>query len=69
MGGRKKENKRRVNAMKMSIIITAMLCVTLLEVVAMCMGINGQLLRIVIGALLLLAGVLTPTPNILKGGR
>ena len=58
--------------MKPNIIITTIICVTVLEVIALFLGFNGQGLRIVIGALLLLAGVASPTPTFLKelkGGK
>ena len=52
--------------MKFEIIITAILCITLLEIVALSMGIDGTLLTMVVAALAGLAGLATKTPKILK---
>lgn len=49
--------------MKQKILITAIICVTALEAIAMLVGINGSVLRIVIGAILLLAGVSVKRPK------
>ena len=42
--------------MKHSIIITAILCITVLEAVALFNGINGQIMTLVIGAIAGLGG-------------
>ena len=54
--------------MKTSILITAIVCITLLEAWALALGINGILLTTVIAALAAIAGVTIPTPKFLKGG-
>jgi len=43
-----------------SIIITALICITILEVAALMKGINGKILTIVIGILAGLAGWSAP---------
>ncbi len=55
--------------MKSSIIITAIICLTLLELVALLAGINGSLFTIIIAVIAGLAGWVMPTPKILKGGE
>ena len=48
------------------VVITAILAVAGLELAALSQGINGQLLRFVIGAICLLAGVLLPQLKLKK---
>ncbi len=55
--------------MKSNILITAIICVTCCEIIALLLGFNGTALRIVVGAILLLAGVASPTPKFMKGGN
>jgi len=55
--------------MKSSIVITAIIAIAALEVCAIFKGMNGILLTTVIGIIALLAGVVIPTPNFLKGGK
>ncbi len=52
--------------MKTSIIITVIICITLLEMFALYQGINGVLLTTVLVILAGIAGVVVPTPKILK---
>ena len=52
--------------MKSKIIIIAIICIALLEVIALRLGINGNMLRIVIAAIAGLAGLATPAPELLK---
>jgi len=48
------------------IVITGVLCITILELVAMCFGFNGYLLRIVMVVIAAAIGITIPTPKILK---
>ena len=52
--------KKTKKVIPKSVVITAILAVAGLELAAISQGINGQLLRIVIGAICLLAGVTLP---------
>ena len=45
-------------------IIIAIICIALLEVVALLTGVNGSLLRIAIAAIAGLAGLATPAPKL-----
>jgi hypothetical protein len=51
---------------KKSIILTSMGCITLLEIVALCNGINGILLTSVIAILAGLGGYVLPQPKFLN---
>ena len=55
--------------MKKGIVITAIACLTLLELAALYKGINGSLFTIIIAVIAGLAGLVLPTPKILKGGE
>ena len=52
--------------MKTSVIITAIICLCILEIVALYMGIDGTLFTIVIAAIAGLAGWTIPQPKFLK---
>lgn len=52
--------------MKHKIIITALICITALELFALYKGINGTILAIVIATIAGLAGLATPAPKILE---
>ena len=52
---------------KTSIVITAIICLALLECVALLSGINGTLFSLTVAIIAGLAGLATPTPKILKG--
>ena len=47
-------------------VITAIICLTFLELVALYSGINGTLFTFVVGAICALVGVSLPTPKFLK---
>ncbi len=49
-----------------SIIISGLICITILESIALLKGINGTLLTMVIGAILLTVGVAVPTPKVMQ---
>ncbi len=51
------------------IIITAIICITILEIYALTRGINGILLTTVIAVIAGLAGVATPTPDFKRIAR
>lgn len=51
---------------KTSIVITAIVCLTLLECVALLKGINGTLFSLIIAVIAGLAGLVIPTPKLLK---
>lgn len=55
--------------MKSSVLITAIICISLIEVCALMNGINGTLLTIVVGVIAAIAGIAIPTPKFLKGGN
>ena len=52
--------------MKTSVLITAIICITLLEAWALYNGINGTLLSLVLVVIAGMAGVVIPTPKALK---
>ncbi len=52
--------------MKSSVIITGLICITLLEAWAIYNGINGTILTIVIAIIAGAIGVTIPTPKIFK---
>ncbi len=55
---------------KMYIVVSAIVCLTLLEVVAMLTGTDGKFLLPIVAVIAGLAGLITPTPKILlKGGE
>lgn len=60
-----KQKKKEVNK---DIVITAIICLAVLEICAMMMGINGTVRTIIFTMIGTLAGLSLPTPNILKGG-
>ena len=49
-----------------NIIITAIIAVTVIEIVALCLGYNGTLQKICFALIAGLAGIVIPTPKILK---
>ena len=51
--------------MKKSIIITGIICITILELFALGEGINGMLLTAVIGVIAAIVGVAVPTPKVM----
>ena len=54
---------------KKGIVITAIVCLTVLELMALYKGINGSLFTIIVAVVAGLAGLVIPTPKILKGGK
>lgn len=46
------------------IVITGIICLTLLEMVALMNGINGTLFTMVVAAIAMSIGVIIPTPKI-----
>ena len=48
------------------VTITALLCITALELFALSQGINGAMLTIVVGILAAIVGITIPTPKFLK---
>ena len=55
--------------MKTSVIITGIICLTLLEAFALYKGINGTLFTFVVAVIAAAIGVVIPTPEFLKGGK
>ena len=49
--------------MKKAIVITGIICITVIETVALYNGINGTLLTISVGAIAGAVGVAVPTPK------
>ena len=60
------QEEKREKKMKVNIVITAIVCLTLLECVALLKGINGTLFSFIIAVIAGLAGLVTPPPKILK---
>ncbi|KKM99770.1 hypothetical protein LCGC14_1144560 [marine sediment metagenome] len=58
----------RYRLIEISNIWVAIICIALLEVVALLKGINGNMLRIVIAAIAGLAGLATKRPKVLRNG-
>ena len=50
----------------MKVLIIAIIAITILEAIALSLGINGNLLRVVIAVIAGLAGLATKTPKILE---
>ena len=59
--------EKMIEKMNTKIVITAIICITLLEALALSKGINGILLTTVIAILAGLTGLVIPTPKKLKG--
>ena len=51
---------------KKQVIITGLICITVLEAIALANGINGTLLTVVIGVIAAAIGVIIPTPKRLR---
>lgn len=62
-------NKKSKKKVQPSVVISAILCLTLLEVVAMLTGTDGKFLLPIVAVIAGLAGLITKTPKILKGGE
>jgi len=54
--------------MKTAVIITGIICITILEIVALLIGYNGTILKIVLIVIASSIGIVIPTPKFLKGG-
>jgi len=52
--------------MNKRIIITGIICITLLEIIALCKGIDGALLTMVVAVLAAAIGVTIPTPKVMQ---
>jgi uncharacterized membrane protein YbhN (UPF0104 family) len=52
--------------MRTKIVITAIICISILELIALSQGINGTILTMVIAAIAGLAGLVIPTPKGLR---
>ena len=48
------------------VVITGVICITLLELLALSLGFNGFLLRAVLVAIAAAIGITIPTPKIMK---
>jgi len=48
------------------VVITGLICITGLEIVALCMGFNATLLKTVLVILAVGTGIVIPTPQLLK---
>lgn len=51
------------------VLITAMICLTIVELYAIHSGINGALLTIFVAVIAGVAGIVIPQPQWLKGGK
>lgn len=58
-----KPNLLKKKAIPVAVIITGIICLTLLEIVALSVGINGTLFTFVIALIGLAIGVWIPTPK------
>jgi len=56
--------KKKQKSIDWRIIVTGIFCLTLIEIVAMCFGINGTLRTTIVGAILLAIGIIIPRPNL-----
>ncbi len=56
----------RYRLIEISNVWVAIICIALLEVVALLKGVNGNMLRIVIAAIAGLAGLATKRPKVLR---
>ena len=54
--------------MNTKVLMTAIICITIIEIFALMNGIDGALLTIVIAVIAAIVGVVIPTPKFLKGG-
>ena len=54
--------------MKTSVIITTIICITILEIIALLLGYNGTLLKAVLVVLAGGIGWISPQLKIMKGG-
>ena len=54
------------NKIHTSVVLTAIGCLTLLEIIALYKGIDGTLFSIIIAAIAGLAGLVIPTPKFLQ---
>jgi hypothetical protein len=52
--------------MKGNVIMVAIVCITILEAIALCIGYNGVLLTAIVGVIAGLAGLVTKTPKLLE---
>ena len=52
--------------MKTSVLITAIICITMLEAFALYLGFDGTMFTMVMVILAGLAGLVIPTPKVLK---
>jgi len=52
--------------LNISVVITALICITLLEIVALCFGFDGVLLTVVIALIAGAAGFVVPSEKLLK---
>jgi len=48
------------------VVVLAMVLISIVEVVALLCGFNGDILKIYIGTMCLLAGIVIPTPKLLR---
>ena len=63
--------KKKVDKIDWRIVCTGLVCLTVLEVFALSMGINGTLLKIVLIVIASVTGIMIPKQvliNMLKGG-
>jgi len=51
---------------KWQVVVAVIAAITILEAIALFKGIDGKLLTIVIGVLAVMAGIVIPTPKVLK---
>lgn len=61
-----KKAKKVNGGFKLNKIITAIICITFLEMIALLKGINGTILTLIIATIAGLAGLATKTPKILE---
>ena len=47
------------------IVVIAIVCITVLEITALAVGMNGLMFKTTVGGIFLLAGVAIPTPKLM----
>ena len=58
--------KTKIPKIDWRIVVTALVCITVLEIYALSQGINGVQLAIVIGAICTVAGIAIPRPKLFR---
>ena len=63
------KNKQKKREKNIPVVLAAILCLTLLDIVALYNGIDGVLMSTIVAIIAALAGLAVPTPELLKKYR